>query len=128
MRMISLADNRIPNLNPHAASFIPISIQNQVILLVASGNTRYKTGMSNAFFRTKQQIYINVMFHQHITLIRILVRKLRHGSTDQTKRIRLTDWFRLAEFFCESKRFIIIISALNPTVPDFTPRAVTSQR
>ena len=28
--MISLADNRIPNLNPHAASFIPISIQNQV--------------------------------------------------------------------------------------------------
>merc|ERR1712131_131497 len=29
MRMISLADNRIPNLNPHAASFIPISIQNQ---------------------------------------------------------------------------------------------------
>jgi len=68
MRMISLADNRIPNLNPHAASFIPISIQNQ-----NETTDIYQCDVSSTYYPNSN-------------------------------------------------------TALNPTVPDFTPRAVTSQR
>jgi len=68
MRMISLADNRIPNLNPHAASFIPISIQNQ-----NETTDIYQCDVSSTYYPKSN-------------------------------------------------------TALNPTVPDFTPRAVTSQR
>merc|ERR1712131_321479 len=68
MQMISLADNRIPNLNPHAASFIPISIQNQ-----NETTDIYQCDVSSTYYPNSN-------------------------------------------------------TALNPTVPDFTPRAVTSQR